>query len=601
MARLLSCVGRTLRTTGLPITNCFGREHERGRDSTVVDAAECAMTGAQIVAAILKHQGMKHIIGFPSSGLFDAAAELDIPPVIARTPRVAVNIAEGHARTTLNDNLSVVTVQYGPGAESAFAGVAQAWNDRAPVLFLPTGYPRGSEAVSPNFESSRNFRHITKWCESVSRIEDLPQLLYSAISRVRHGPPAPVLLELPVDLLEQECDLDMPSYRQVRRARPQADAIEIEEIMEALLRARHPLILAGQGVLSAHASKELAEFAELVNIPVMTTPNAKSAISERHPLALGTAGRARPATVDRFIERADVILALGSSLTRSYYIRPVPPGKHVLQVSIDPNDLGKDYPVALGVVGDCRSVLRQMLARVHTDPKAIARRAGLRVELTQEIAACRQDFLARWMPFMNAGSSPISPYRVVREIMDVLDREKAIVTHDAGNPRDQFIPFYDVTEPRGYLGWGKTTQLGSSLGFAIGAKLARPEAIVAAVMGESAFGMVAIDFETAVRCQLPVLAIVLRNHVLGGYAASMPVATKKYQANRVSGEYAPIARALGGHGECVVDPEKLREALQRCVASVRDGRAALLEVVTHEEGRLAGLGMMSHQTENQDV
>ncbi len=559
------------------------------------------MTGAQIVAAILKHQGMKHIIGFPSSGLFDAAAELDIPPVIARTPRVAVNIAEGHARTTLNDNLSVVTVQYGPGAESAFAGVAQAWNDRAPVLFLPTGYPRGSEAVSPNFESSRNFRHITKWCESVSRIEDLPQLLYSAISRVRHGPPAPVLLELPVDLLEQECDLDMPSYRQVRRARPQADAIEIEEIMEALLRARHPLILAGQGVLSAHASKELAEFAELVNIPVMTTPNAKSAISERHPLALGTAGRARPATVDRFIERADVILALGSSLTRSYYIRPVPPGKHVLQVSIDPNDLGKDYPVALGVVGDCRSVLRQMLARVHTDPKAIARRAGLRVELTQEIAACRQDFLARWMPFMNAGSSPISPYRVVREIMDVLDREKAIVTHDAGNPRDQFIPFYDVTEPRGYLGWGKTTQLGSSLGFAIGAKLARPEAIVAAVMGESAFGMVAIDFETAVRCQLPVLAIVLRNHVLGGYAASMPVATKKYQANRVSGEYAPIARALGGHGECVVDPEKLREALQRCVASVRDGRAALLEVVTHEEGRLAGLGMMSHQTENQDV
>ncbi len=559
------------------------------------------MTGAQIVAAILKQQGMKHIIGFPSSGLFDAAAELDIPPVIARTPRVAVNIAEGHARTTLSDDLSVVTVQYGPGAESAFAGVAQAWNDRAPVLFLPTGYPRGSEAVAPNFEACRNFRHITKWCESVTRIEDLPQLLYSAISRVRNGPPAPVLLELPVDLLEQQFELDLPSYQRVRRARPQADAAEIDEIVEALLRARHPVILAGQGVLNAHASKELAEFAELVNIPVMTTPNAKSAMSERHPLALGTAGRARPATVDRFIERADVILALGSSLTRSYYIRPVPPGKQVLQVSIDPNDLGKDYPVALGVVGDCRSVLRQMLARVQADPKALAQRAGRGDELAQEIAACRRDFLARWMPFMNAGGSPISPYRVVREIMEVLDREKAIVTHDAGNPRDQFIPFYDVTESRGYLGWGKTTQLGSSLGFAMGAKLARPDAIVAAVMGESAFGMVGIDFETAIRCQLPVLAIVLRNHVLGGYAASMPVATEKYEANRVSGEYAPIAQALGGHGECVVDPEQLREALQRCVATVRNGRAALLEVVTHEEGRLAGLGMMSHLTENQDV
>ena len=559
------------------------------------------MTGAQIVAAILKQQGMKHIIGFPSSGLFDAAAELDIPPVIARTPRVAVNIAEGHARTTPSDDLSVVTVQYGPGAESAFAGVAQAWNDRAPVLFLPTGYPRGSEAIAPNFEARRNFRHITKWCESVTRIEDLPQLLYSAISRIRNGPPAPVLLELPVDLLEQQYELDMPSFRQVRRARPQADAAEIDEIVETLLRARHPMILAGQGVLNAHASEELVEFAELVNIPVMTTPNAKSAMSERHPFALGTAGRARPATVDRFIERADVILALGTSLTRSYYIRPVPPGKQVLQVSIDPNDLGKDYPVALGVVGDCRSVLRQMLARVRVDPTAMAQRAGCGDELAQEIADCRRAFVDQWMPFMKASGSPISPYRVVREIMEVLDREKAIVTHDAGNPRDQFIPFYDVTEPRGYLGWGKTTQLGSSLGFAMGAKLARPDAIVAAVMGESAFGMVGIDFETAVRCQLPVLAIVLRNHVLGGYAASMPVATRKYQANRVSGQYAPIAQALGGHGECVVDPEQLREALQRCVAMVRDGRAALLEVVTHEEGRLAGLGLMSHLMENQGV
>jgi acetolactate synthase-1/2/3 large subunit len=592
---------KTLRTIGLPTTSPSRRGAESDGLSNVVDVPGYAMTGAQIVAAILKQQGMKQIIGFPSSGLFDAAAELDIPPVIARTPRVAVNIAEGHARTTLSDDLTVVTVQYGPGAESAFAGVAQAWNDRAPILFLPTGYPRGSEAVAPNFESCRNFRHITKWCESVSRVEDLPQLLYSAISRVRNGPPAPVLLELPVDLLEQEYGLDLPEYRQVRRARPQADATEIDEIVETLLRARHPVILAGQGVLNAHASEELAEFAELTNIPVMTTPNAKSAISERHPLALGTAGRARPATVDRFIERADVILALGSSLTRSYYIRPVPSGKQVLQVSIDPNDLGKDYPVTLGVVGDCRSVLRQMVERVREDLGMWAQRSENGSELTKEIAVCRRDFLDKWMPFMNASGSPISPYRVVREIMEVLDRENAIVTHDAGNPRDQFIPFYDVTEPRGYLGWGKTTQLGSSLGFAMGAKLARPDAIVAAIMGESAFGMVGIDFETAVRCELPVLAVVLRNHVLGGYAASMPVATRKYQANRVSGEYAPIAQALGGHGECVTDPELLRKALERCVETVRDGRAALLEVVTHEEGRLAGLGLMSHLTENQGV
>ncbi|MDQ7982057.1 thiamine pyrophosphate-requiring protein [Paraburkholderia sp. SARCC-3016] len=556
---------------------------------TMADEAQRTMTGAQIVASILKQQGMKHIVGFPSSELFDASAELDVPPVIARTQRVAVNLAEGYARTAAPEDLTVVTVQYGPGAESAFGGIAQAYNDRAPILFLPTGYPRGSEAVAPNFEARRNFQHVTKWCESVTRIEQLPQLLYSAISRVRNGPPAPVLLELPVDVLGETHELDPRHVRDVRRSQPQADARQIDELVETLLAAEHPVILAGQGVLNARASRELAEFAELVNIPVMTTPNAKSAFSERHPFALGTAGRARPGTVDRFIEKADVILALGTSLTRSYYILPIPAGKTLLQVSIDEGDLGKDYPVRLGVIGDCRAVLRQMLARVCEDPATLARRAPLRDALAHEISVARRAFMEHWLPLLNAHTTPISPYRVVWEMMQTLERDRVIVTHDAGNPRDQFSPFYDVTEPGGYLGWGKTTQLGSSLGFALGAKLARPDATVVAIMGEAAFGMVGIDFETAVRCDLPILTVVMRNHVLGGYAASMPVASTKYRANRMSGEYAPIARALGGHGECVEDPAQLRAALQRCLATVEGGRAALLEIVTHEESRLAGL------------
>ncbi len=119
---------------------------------------------------------------------------------------VAVNIAEGYVRTAAEGELAVVTVQYGPGAESAFGGIAQAFNDRAPILFLPTGYPRGSEAVTPNFEARRNFHHITKWCEAASRVEHLPKLMHSAISRVRNGRPAPVLLELPVDLLAEKVD-----------------------------------------------------------------------------------------------------------------------------------------------------------------------------------------------------------------------------------------------------------------------------------------------------------------------------------------------------------------------------------------------------------
>eukprot|EP01037_Dinobryon_pediforme_P029891 gene29891-33730_t len=238
------------------------------------------MNGAEVVASILKQEGVKHIIGFPNSELFDAAAELDIPPVIARTPRVAVNIAEGYARTTAGRELAVVTVQYGPGAESAFGGIAQAFNDRAPILFLPTGYPRGSEAVTPNFEARRNFRHITKWCEGATRIEHLPKLIHSAISRVRNGRPAPVLLELPVDLLAEQAGPAGQSYLAPRRSVPQASAGEVGELLATLLSARNPVILAGQGVLAASASQDLVALAELLGIPVMTTPNGKSGFPE---------------------------------------------------------------------------------------------------------------------------------------------------------------------------------------------------------------------------------------------------------------------------------------------------------------------------------
>ncbi|MEH7881569.1 thiamine pyrophosphate-requiring protein [Rhizobium laguerreae] len=543
------------------------------------------MSGAEYIAGVLKEEGVKQIIGFPASELFDASAALDIPPLIARTQRVAVNIAEGYARATAGRELAVVTVQYGPGAESAFAGIAQAFNDRVPMLFLPTGYPRGSEAIAPNFESRRNFRHITKWCEAAMQVNDLPKLMHAAISRVRNGPPAPVLLELPVDLLAERLDALPADHRRPRRSVPQAGDREVVDLAESLLAAKNPVILAGQGVLSASATPELIELAELLNIPVMTTPNGKSAFPEDHPLALGTAGRARPATVDHFLAKADVVFALGSSLTRSYYILPVPEDKTILHVTLDDADLGKDYAIAQGVVADAASVLKQMIALIRRDYLPL----GERQQPAAEIAAVRAAFMEKWMPLLTSDSTPISPYRVVWEIMQAIDPKTSIVTHDAGNPRDQFCPFYVASTPGGYIGWGKTTQLGSGLGFAMGARLARPDATVVNLMGESAFGMVGIDFETAVRCNLPVLTIVLRNNVLGGYAKSMPIATTKYGANRVTGSYAPIAEALGGYAECVADPEMLRPALLRALDKVKAGQAALVEVVTHEEPRLAGL------------
>jgi acetolactate synthase-1/2/3 large subunit len=545
------------------------------------------MNGAEVVARILKNEGTRQIIGFPHSELFDAGAALQMRPIITRTERVAINIAEGYARMTDGEEPAVVTVQYGPGAENAFGGIAQAYNDRTPVLFLPTGYQRGMQAVAPNFDAARNYRHVTKWCESAQRIDQVPQLLHYAFSLLRNGGPRPVLLELPIDLLEEQLNESLPEYQPPRRAKPQADPAEVRELVDSLLRAKAPVIMAGQGVLLAKAWAELLELAELLQVPVMTTPNGKSAFPENHDLALGTGGKSRPAMVDHFLKKADLVFAIGTSLTRSLYVTPIPKGKTILQATIDESDLGKDYPVALGVIADSRSILQQMI----DDAKGRLGPQGRRSDdsTRREVQAVRRDFMKQWLPLLQEAESPLSPYRVTWEVMQAVDRLRTIVTHDAGHPRDQILPFYEAIVPKGYMGWGKTTQLGTGLGLMMGARLARPEWLAVALMGEAAVGMVAMDLETAARCELPILIVVLRNGLMGGYGRYMPLATQRYRANELSGDYAAVARGLGCYAETVAKPEELPSALSRCVSAVSQGKPALLEAITHEEGRLPGL------------
>jgi acetolactate synthase-1/2/3 large subunit len=167
--------------------------------------------------------------------------------------------------------------------------------------------------------------------------------------------------------------------------------------------------------------------------------------------------------------------------------------------------------------------------------------------------------------------------------MTVADRARTVVTHDSGNPRDQVVPFYEALTPLGYLGWGKSTPLGSGLGLAMGAKLARPDWLSVNFMGDSSFGMVGLDVETGVRAGIPVLTIVFNNGVMGGYTRHHPVATRTHGINRQGGRYAEVALAMGAAGERVERVADLEPAMRRCIAATEGGRSALLEVVTREE------------------
>jgi thiamine pyrophosphate-dependent acetolactate synthase large subunit-like protein len=541
------------------------------------------MNGADVIADILKREGVEYLTCFPHSEIIDSASAVGIRPVLARTERGAVHIADGYARMTDGRRLIATTMQYGPGIENAFGAVAQSFGDNVPVLCLPTGHDRSRLGVAPNFQAHLSFVPVTKSSVLVHSTKRIRQVMQHALLQLRNGRTGPVLVETPTDVLVEDVESGLEDYAAIQRSALQADPQQVSALADIIWAAQTPVIMAGQGIFYADACAELLELAEALQIPVMTTLNGKSAFPENHALALGAAASARPWTVDHFLSKADLVVGLGTSFTKSDYIAPIPAGKKLVQVINNEADLGKDYPVAMGVIGDAKAVIRQLIENAKKGKTDRAKGAAIATEIRQ----VRASFLAAWEPLLTSRDTPINPYRVVWELNRLVDKTRTVVTHDAGSPRDQSMPFYEATVPHGYMGWGKTTQLGLGMPLMIGAKLARPDWLCINIMGDAAFGMIGTEFETAVRCKLPIFTIVLKNNVMGGYTGYLPIASEMHGINLLSGDYAGVARALGGYSEEVADPEELGAAMQRCIDETKAGRAALLQVITGEESRFA--------------
>lgn len=543
------------------------------------------MNGADLVAGILKKEGVRFIPSFPHSDIIDSGAKAGIRPLIVRQERHALHIADGFARMTGGREVCCCTVQLGPGSENAIGAVAQCFGDNVPVLHMPGGYPRSDQGIHPNFNAARNMQSIAKWCEMVMTVDRLPQMMQNAFALLKNGRPGPVVLEVPADIFKEEVDPTvLDAYKPQRRSAPCADTAQINEIADILLGAKLPVIIAGQGILYAEAWDELQELAELTHTPVLSTLNGKSCFPEDHPLSLGCGGGSRPDTVNRFLEQADVYIGLGTSFTRSHYITPYPiKGRKFVQLTNWEGDISKDYPIDVGVIGDAKPSIAALISAIKDKTGG---KGASKPEIARNIAAQKAAFIEKWLPLLTSAEKPISPYRVVWDLMNTVDRTKTVITHDAGSPRDQITPFWESIVPHGYMGWGKTTQLGLGLGLMQGAKLARPDWTCVNIMGDAAIGMVGMDFETAVRCGLGTLTIVLKNSIMGGYSKYHPNASERYKIEELSGDYAAMARAFGGYGEEVVEPEEIIPAIKRALKENAKGIPALLQIITKEEHRM---------------
>ena len=537
------------------------------------------------IAHVLRREGVVVAPCYPGNPLIEACARVDIRPIVARTERVAVNMADGFARGAGRGGVGVCILKDTAGVENAFAGVAQAYADSVPVLVL-CGHPGTSRLdVPPDLDVPRAFAPVTKWAARIGAAVRTPELLRRAFVQLRTGRPGPVLLELPLDVAPAEVDADEIARHvplSTPRARPEAAAVE--RAVELLLAARRPVLFAGQGVHRAGGWAELRELAELLRIPVLTTVMGKGAFPEAHPLALGTAGLSSTGMADSFLRQSDLLLAVGTSLTHWWMMPPPQPGLRVVQCTIDERDLSKDWPIEHALIGDAQLALADLTAQARE--RIAAGGSPASADPAEEIAATRASWLAGWSGRLDSDAAPLSPYRVVRELGQALG-PNATVTHDSGHPRDQVVPFYEAAPPYGYLGWGHSTQLGFSLGLAMGFKLARPERDVVHVLGDAALGMVAADLETAARAGIGIVTVLLDNALMGGYAATMPLAAERYGTAALGGDFAALARALGVEAERVERPGELAPALERALAHGTQGRPALVSVHTHEESALS--------------
>jgi len=541
------------------------------------------MKAADAVAEILKREGVTCLIGYPVNPIIEAAARADIRTIMVRQERTGLHMADAMSRVTSADRIGVFAMQSGPGTENAFGGVAQAYGDSVPIVVLPGGYGRRINQYPPNFSALLNFRNVTKWIEQVPEAEFVPEIMRRAFTQVRNGRPRPVLVEFPGDIMGD----DVPEplrYSPAPRLRSGPDPVDVARVARALVEAERPVIYAGQGVHYARSWTALRELAELLEAPVTTSLEGKSAFPENHPLYLGCGGRSTPHAVRTFLDNSDLVFGIGCSFAVTAFgvrMPAVQSGRAFIHATLDPTDINKDVPADHALVGDAQLTLEALLAEVRDRLKGNAR--GRAAGIAAEIKSINDAWLETWKPKLTHDSTPLNPYRVIWDLLHTVDVANTIITHDAGSPRDQLSPFWQSTEPMTYIGWGKTTQLGTGLGMAMGAKLAKPDKLCINVWGDAAIGFTGMDIETAARERIPILSVLLNNSSMAMELPVMPVATDKFRSTDISGNYADMACALGAYGERVTEPGQIVPAIQRGVRQTQEGRPVLLEFITSQE------------------
>ena len=543
------------------------------------------VSGSQILARALRLQGvdtMFYLMGGPMIEAEACCIKEGIRSIDVRHEQAAAMMAHAWGRVTRR--IGVCMAASGPGSANLVTGVANAWADASPLLAIGGAAPLSvsGKGVFQECDQLGLFKPITKWADRCLDPSRIPEMVATALRQAGSGRPGPVYLEMPGDVLHKEIDEDSIVHREGRaalgQARLRADPEAIRAAIGLLGKAERPILVCGSGIIWSEASAALRQFVELAGIPFYTTPQGRGVIPDDHALSFLAARTTA-------FSRADCIVIVGTRMNyiSGHFTAPrFSADAKLIQVNIDPGEIGLTRPCDVGIVGDAKVVLEQFVAEAQGSlrPEKYAAWAGQLREIDKNRTAEQEKR-------MSSAEVPIHPLRLCKEVRDFLDRDAYLIVdgQEILNYGRQSIPTF---EPGHRLNSGTWGTMGVGLPFGLGVKVAHPDKQVLVLHGDGSFGLNGMELDTAARHKINVVCVVSLN---GGWTAD----PDRDKPGRELGytRFDKLAEALGCHGEYVEEPDQIRPALERAFAA---GKPALVNVKTDYRARATTAKFSTYST-----
>jgi len=544
------------------------------------------MTGAMFIAECLKQEGVTKVFGqcgHTNYALIDACHQLGIEYISFRHEQMAAHAADAYFR--VSHKLAVMNVHLSPGLTNALTGVATAAADSTPMVVITGNTPSYHHAREPHqgirFHADASQADIYKpICKRVWRVDDakfLPDVMPRALNVAQTGRPGPVLIDIPMDVFSAKVDAQPVTLRRrpnfARAAGPHSGIVEAANV---LLGAKRPVIFAGNGVLLSEASNELRELAELTGVPVATTLMGKGAFPENHPLSLGMTGIWGTTVANETTREADVIVAIGTGFGEAdcsswnpKYTFAIPPSR-LIQIDSDPQEIGKIYPVDVGIVGDARATLRELTQQVRADGRTVEPCPCRNPKVEERKKTWREQLAAS----QSDANKPIHPARLLLELSKVLTEDTIVVT-DVGWNKNGAAQQLQSSKPGSFITSGGLATMGFAPAAAIGAKLAAPDRKVVCLVGDGGFLSVVGALTTAVELGIPVLWVLFNNFCFSTirtvgvtyFKNSYGTEFTRPDGTPYNPDFPLLAKAFGIESALVDEPAELGSTLKKAFAA----------------------------------